>query len=419
MSFDTTDLTRLQSWELLLLRATQQMSLTAAQYATIQARYGTLQNALAVAADPLLRDAHIFVQGSIALQTTIKPADHANGAMATIDADAVVWLPNAQSATASEVLALIEERFADATRVEAPIVQLRRGIRIEYADEKPGFHIDVTPARCAPGNTECDGVGALQVPDRYAGWKASSPREYLVWLDGVSRRRIQVRGMDLLKGRGIVLAEASQDPIPNYDDYVDANPLRAAIKLLKRHRDVWAIRHRREDERPISAVITTLAAQSYEKLASSGVMPTLRPVEVILRLVASMPQGIDQDPRGYEVLNPKDPGENFAEKWNRPGSEGRAYRDAFNDWHAAAMADLQLGLVDLGGDGALRDRFTERFGVPESLVRETLREVPEDWTRPGRAPGITRASVGLAALAGTHAAGAASQSGVESTGRLG
>lgn len=419
MSFDITDLTRLQSWELLLLRATKQMSLTSAQYATIERRYGTLQDALSKASDPLLRDAHIFVQGSIGLQTTIKPADGAKGAMATIDADAVVWLPNAQGASAADVLRLIEERFTDATRVEAPIVQLRRGIRIEYADENPGFHIDVTPARCAPGNTGCDGVGALQVPDRHAGWKASSPREYLVWLDGVSRQRIEVRGMDLFKGRGIVLAEASQDPVPDYDDYVDANPLRAAIKLLKRHRDVWAIRHRREEERPISAVITTLAARSYEKLAASGVMPTLRPIEVILRLVSAMPQRIDQGSRGYEVLNPKDPEENFAEKWNRPGSEGRAYRDAFIDWHAAAMTDFQLGLVDQGGDGALRDRFTERFSVTEALVRETLKEVPEDWTRPGRAPGITRASVGLAALAGTHAASAASQSGVESTGRLG
>jgi len=262
MRFDQFDSTQLQSWELLLLRATHEMSLTAPQYKTIEDRYATLQEILAASNHPLLQGAHVFVQGSIELRTTIKPVPGAKGAMGTIDADAVVWLPNATNASASEVLRVIEERFREGTRVDAPIVQLRRGIRIEYADEKPGFHIDITPARCAPGNADCNGVGALQVPDRELGWKASSPREYSAWLQGVSKMRISVQGLDLLKGRGIVLDEASQDPLPAYGDYIDGNPLRASIKLLKRHRDVWALRYRREDERPISAIITTLATRS-------------------------------------------------------------------------------------------------------------------------------------------------------------
>ena len=42
MRFDQFDSTQLQSWELLLLRATQEMSLTAPQYTTIEGRYATL-----------------------------------------------------------------------------------------------------------------------------------------------------------------------------------------------------------------------------------------------------------------------------------------------------------------------------------------------------------------------------------------
>ena len=420
MRFDQFDSTQLQSWELLLLRATQEMSLTAPQYTTIEGRYATLQEILAASNHPLLQGAHVFVQGSIELRTTIKPAPGAKGPMGTIDADAVVWLPNAHNASAAEVLRVIEERFREGTRVDAPIVQLRRGIRIEYADENPGFHIDITPARCAPGNADCNGVGALEVPDRQLGWKASSPREYSAWLQGVSKMRISVQGLDQLKGRGVVLDEASQDPLPAYGDYIDGNPLRAAIKLLKRHRDVWALRDRREDERPISAIITTLATQSYEEMAARGETAALRPVEIILRLVAGMRRFIDfSSATGYEVLNPKDRGENFAEKWNRPGGEGVAYRTAFEDWHLQAVADMQLGLMDLGGDGALRDRFTERFAVAEAMVRDVIRDLPGNWTLPGRAPGYTRAAASLAALAGPHAASSAPQSAIVSTGRLG
>lgn len=419
MRFDGFDPTQLQSWELLVLRATQEMSLTAAQYRTVEDRYGTLEEALAASSDALLQGAHVFVQGSIELRTTIKPARGASGAMSTVDADAVVWLPNTGGATAAEVLEVIEQRFAEATRVDAPIVQLRRGIRIEYADETPGFHMDITPARCAPGSDGCNGVGPLQVPDRVTGWKDSSPREYSSWLDSVSKTRINIRGMDELKAQRIVLAEATQDPLPDYDDYVDANPLRAAIKLLKRHRDVWAMRYRREDERPISAVITTLATKSYEAMVKSGAIGSLRPIEVILALVAAMPDFVTRSASGYQVLNPRNPGENFAEKWNRSGGEGAAYREAFVQWHQHALSDLQLGLVDLGGNGALRDQFTERFRVSESLVREVIRDLPGNWTLPGRAKGYTKAAASLAALAGPHAAGSSSQQGVASTGRLG
>lgn len=420
MQLEQFDSTQLQSWELLLLRATKEMSLSSAQYTTIEGRYATLQEILAASSHPLLQGAHVFVQGSIELRTTIKPASGATGAMGTVDADAVVWLPNAADASAADVLRVIEDRFRAGTRVDSPIVQLRRGIRIEYADETPGFHIDVTPARCAPGNLDCNGVGALEVPDRHLGWKASSPRDYSDWLQFVSMTRIAVEGLDLLKSRGVVLAEATQDPMPDYDEYVDGNPLRAAVKLLKRHRDVWAIRNRREDERPISAIITTLATRSYEEMASRGETASLRPIEIILKLVAGMNRFIEINPRsGYQVLNPTNPGENFAEKWNRPGEEGVSYRTAFDDWHVQAVADLKLGLMDLGSDGALRDRLTERFAITGSMVRDVILDFPGNWTMPGRARGYTRAAASLAALAGSHAASSASQSDVVPTGRLG
>ena len=158
--------TRLQGWEATLFQAAHAISLPEGLYTTITDRYNTLQGILQAADDPILQRAHVFAQGSIRLRTAIKPARGAEGELATVDADAVIWLEDADDAQSEHVLKAIEKRFTEGSRVETPIQKLRRGIRIVYANEAPGFHIDVTPARNVTANTQSGGHGALQVPDR-------------------------------------------------------------------------------------------------------------------------------------------------------------------------------------------------------------------------------------------------------------
>ncbi|MNN12706.1 hypothetical protein D3C81_1257080 [compost metagenome] len=385
----------------------------------ISDRYETLESILSAADSPLLKDAHIFVQGSIRLKTTLKPAPEATGEMATVDADAVVWLPNAGNADTEAVLQAIQQRFRAGVRVEAPIEPLRRGIRIVYADENPGFHIDVTPARNALGNSGENGIGKLQVPDRELGWKASSPIAYSQWLEIAASQEVQLIWQMELTKRHIVYDRASQDPIPDYDDYIDGNPLRAAIKLLKRNRDQWAIREDKVSVRPISAVITTLAAKAYAEVAIESRQRPYRPVEAIIEVVRRMSKFIDRRGNDCFVLNPMDLGENFAEKWNRPNGEGAAYRQAFNDWHAAALRDITLGLCDFGSAIEFSDAMKKSFGVGKTFVETAIRELPSNWTLPGRAAGTTANSVRLGALVGGSAASSASQANIKPVDRLG
>ena len=95
--------TQIDSWEVVLINIVQKISLTPAQYDLITDRYSNLQAILNVAEDEILKDAHIFVQGSIGLKTTIKPAPEAEGDMVNVDADAIVLLPNAQNVDSKEV----------------------------------------------------------------------------------------------------------------------------------------------------------------------------------------------------------------------------------------------------------------------------------------------------------------------------
>lgn len=409
--------TKRWSWEHFLLRAAREISLSEAQYEKINDRYSQLERILNASDNPLLAEAHIFVQGSIRLKTTIKPVSGAPEDLDTIDADAIIWLPHAQGAGAQEILDAIEERFKSGSRVQEEIKQLRRGIRIIYADENPGFHIDVTPARAINGNSQGNGEGKLEVPDRETGWKASSPIPYSDWLQAASSLEISLEELALAKSR-IAMDAATQEPLPQYEDYLDQDPLRATIKLLKRHRDEWAIRTNNSEHRPISAVITTLATHAYLEVAEESQSAPLKPLDAILEIVRRMPDHIKRQENEYLVCNPADNGENFAEKWNRP-LEGGRYCKAFQEWHENASASVSLGFESFESAEAFSKAVKEDFGIGPTFISTVNNEIPPNWTMPGRPDGTTRNTTLIGTMFGGMSGTASSQEDVKPVGRLG
>lgn len=409
---------RKKSWEAVLFQTAFEISISPSLYETINARYASLEDILNGADDPILKSVHIFPQGSIRLKTAIKPLQGTTGDLGTVDADAVVWLENASTTTADSVLQAIQQRFQDGKRVTADIEELRRGIRIKYADENPSFHIDVTPARNLRGSTAECGKGALEVPDRKQGWKASSPIEYSDWLNNISEKKLPVMAMDSFREITEVLSKASVENMPEYSEYVDPNILRALIKLIKRNRDVWAKKNpTRKDFRPISAVLTTLAGLAYEKLANNPTHIVIHsPFEVMQAIIKTMPDFIKGSAGRWEVLNPVNSNENFAEKWNREG--GDSYRAAFDDWYLDAVVAFKLGLEEFPSNASFQDALNEAFSIDPSTVDKTLRNLPQDWNLPGRELGKTGATVALATMSGLSVASSKPQS-VQHSRRLG
>lgn len=407
------------SWEYFLLRAARTISLTEAQYEKIDDRYKVIKEILDASHSPLLEGAHIFVQGSVGLRTTIKPLTGAPADLGTVDADAIVLLCNATEASAEAVLDEIHDRISEGTRVEAKVELLRRGVRITYADTDPGFHIDITPARAVAGNMEKEGQGKLEVPDReLKAWKASSPIPYLHWLDAATKKDIALEGVAVLSRKMIAMDAATQTPIPEYEQYIDSDPLRAAIKLLKRHRDEWAVRNGDIDHRPISAVITTLATRAYEDVAADSHNRPRKPLDAILEIVKNMPEYIRYENGHYLVCNPKDGEENFAEKWNRK-DEGPAYVRAFHQWHQSAEESMSVGLQEFPSADAFNNAVKERFALGGTFVAAVNNEIPSDWTMPGRKAGHTRNVASIGAVFGNGVSGSESQDAAESLERLG
>ncbi|WP_337261600.1 MULTISPECIES: nucleotidyltransferase domain-containing protein [unclassified Serratia (in: enterobacteria)] len=409
--------TKRGSWEYFLFRAAQEISLSEAQYEKIDGRYSQLEKILSASDNPILAEAHIFPQGSMRLKTTIKPVPGAPDGLDTVDADAIVWLPHANDASAKDVLEAIETRFREGSRVQEDIKPLRRGIRIEYADENPSFHIDVTPARAINGNNEEKGEGMLEVPDRETGWKASSPIPYSNWLDTASSKIVALESYVQFSKSHATFDAATQDPLPDYQTYIEQDPLRAAIKLLKRHRDEWAIRTDNEEHRPISAVITTLATHAYLDVVEESKLQPLRPLDAIIKIVSKMTEHIEFHNGEYKVCNPADKGENFAEKWNRP-NEGRHYQEAFMDWHMSACSAISLGLEDYPSTESFSEAVRDNFGISPTFVSDVNTAIPANWTMPGRPEGTTRNSVAMAFFEGV-AGNNSSQASVKPVERLG
>ena len=108
-----------------------------------------------------------------------------------------------------------------------------------------------------------------------------------------------------LERRKRVLAESMRASVEDIPDYRVRTPLQAAVMILKRHRD-HTFEHR-SDERPISVIITTLAAHAYNGEETIG--------EALAVILAGMDRHILWHNNRYWIPNPTDPLENFADKW--------------------------------------------------------------------------------------------------------
>ena len=200
-------------------------------------------------------------------------------------------------------------------------------------------------------------------------WQHSSPIAYAGWF---FERMRQV----LTEAREI-LAKSANVSVEEVPEWRVRTPLQRAVQLLNRHRDVYFKGD--DDRRPVSIIITTLAAWAYQQQ---------RDLEgTLVTLTREMPRYIEQRRGQWWVANPVTPEENFADKWN----EKPERRTAFLRWLRKLEEDLGLDRVTKSAD-ARREMLAESFGVQrrgmgwmvKSAMVPTLRseDVPAlaDWS---------------------------------------
>jgi hypothetical protein len=253
-------------------------------------------------------EVEVYAQGSFRLGTVIRPLSDEDD----YDLDLVTKLTEMSGASARRLKGLIGDILSESDRYSSKLEEKKRCWRIDYADEAQ-FHMDITPA--IPANRSAASIQVTNKNDDGSySYTASNPKGYADWFETCSKMNAQTT-----RPR----ESASVEPVKTSRMKV---PLQKAVQILKRHRDV--VFEDEPDDKPISIIITTLAAQAYG--GDTGVYDALK------RILINMPSYLKEGSDGYYIPNPTNPQENFADKWNSEPAKARAF---FN-WLEAAKRDI-------------------------------------------------------------------------------
>lgn len=321
-----------------LQEAVSHLEVPPSKYADAQTSYAAVGDWLNADGSSLAAyEPEIYPQGSFALGTAVRPRGSGQ-----YDVDAVCLLQADPSEVSQEELKeLVGERLKEHETYAGMIDPKEGGRRcwtLEYADESR-FHLDILPAiPDDPSRFVAAGVPlgfaehAICITDREAwdtlgDWPKSNPKGYARWF----RQRMRV----ILEERRLAVAKRIEASVEQVPDHQVRTPLQQVIQLLKRHRDV---RYADDEDKPISIIITTLAAEAYEN------EPTL--VDTLLAVIPKMRAKVQQRLGVWWVPNPVNPEENFADKW----AEKPRKAQVFFDWLNAVESEHQ----DLLGAGTTR-----------------------------------------------------------------
>jgi hypothetical protein len=296
----------------------------------------------------------IYPQGSMRLGTVVRPLRE--GKEADFDIDLVCQFDEEKE---NENQQLVKQQTGDRLKDHADYKRMltpegKRCWTLEYAEDSNGcgFHLDVLP--CVP-DPFYDAVPhsnhAVAITDKDKGnnlysWKGGNPRGYANWFDD---RQKSIYEAIFESARSAVFNSnreifASVEAVPNS---LIKTPLQMTIQLLKRHRDSTFVEHPLEEYKPISMIITTLAAIVYN--GETDVLSFMNKICSYLDAYSSLLDngsvgspysGINliQKRNGeWWIPNPVNPEENFADRWNESGSKRP---QAFFYWASCLKNDL-------------------------------------------------------------------------------
>ena len=292
----------------------------------------------------------IYPQGSFALGTAVKPLGDEE-----YDVDAVCLLQcTSDQVTQKQLKDLVGDRLKHPQSRYKDTIEPRVGGRrcwtIRYADASK-FHLDVLPAipddysrLVALGVPKEWAETAICLTDRktwsdpYSEWPRSNPKGYIAWFK--DRMRVSLEEAKRFRAMEI------RAEVEEIEDFDVRTPLQRLIQILKRHRDV---RFNDDEDKPISIIITTLAAQAYNNEADLA--------EAVLGVIPRMRDYIEKHDGVWWVPNPVNPEENFADKWNeKPHKAG-----LFFEWLAALDQEYK-GLLTDQGFAKIGDYLRKVFG---------------------------------------------------------
>ena len=318
----------------------ESLDITETQYNNLVTSYNAVGSFLE--SDPMLAPykPKITPQGSLRLGTIIQPINEDDD----LDVDLVYRLTGKEPHWTQAVIKnIVGTKLRSSDRYSSMLdKEGRRCWTLLYRDKtdnpKEKYHMDILPSV-----TDSDYTGRVQRMfnesysqdnvDRVAirttdkrrenydwdpkteNWLKSNPDGFAFWF--ATRCK-----MNNIKERFLV---ESVVPIDKYNNR--KYPLQRIVQILKRHRDWMFVNDK--DDKPISIIITTLAARAYK--GEDNIL------EGLLNVINTMESFIQVKNGVYNITNPVDAMENFADKW----AENPKKKENFYKWLTKINEDIQ------------------------------------------------------------------------------
>jgi hypothetical protein len=352
----------------LLADVCEALQITPTQYANAEAKYQAVGRWLAAEESPLasLRP-QIYPQGSMALQTTVRPWNDKD----SYDLDLVLQVePTSEDPMA--LYRMVETRLQLSPHYRDILERKKRCLCLNFVGDDHAFHMDILPAR----PDEERGDTCIEVPDRKTPevWQPSNPRGYQKWFESRAVRE------------ALLLAERKQEPLPDNDPAYAKAVLKRAVQLMKRRRDLMIPD---ADLSPRSVVLTTLAGTYYrgERDVTSALSTILTGIKQAI--AAARPGRI-------EVCNPTNMDERFCESF-RTDEQYEAFASFIDRFLEEVRA-----LATTVSVPKLQPVLTQMFG--ETITKRALLEYGKRVSEARERGAVTTGNVGGKAglVLGTH-----------------
>ena len=351
----------------ILEELSKNLDITPAQYDAAVKSYQFVGDWLSRPESPLAPYApEIEPQGSFLIGTMTRPIHEEDD----LDVDLVCRLTGKRATwTQYDVKKIVGDRLKQHDTFKRMLDKEGRRCWTLVHHEDARFHLDILPSIVSTGykllfeqklysdNVQDVEKLAIRITDTkmlnyytstdVIDWLKSNPFGYALWF----KLRCQVEMTKFLS-----LNEAIK-PLPPQKQ--KKFPLQIIVQHLKRHRDII---FNGDDDKPISIIITTLAARAYNQQSNV--------IEGLTSVISTMENYIEErnDAKGRRIKwigNPVNAAENFADKWpDAPDKQTNFYK-----WLVKVKADLarittqrgydiQLTMADVFGKGDVNKTFS-------------------------------------------------------------
>lgn len=316
----------------------QKIQLTETMKKLAEKRYETIASLIHKNISP---DPEIYAQGSFKMKTTSKPFESEE-----YDIDFIIDIEPSYfyGLTPEQSLTKMYKLF-DTDLYRDKVEIKNRCLRIKYANE---FHMDFTPV--------FKENNILMVPDKkYNKYTESNPKEYMDWFETIASNYSKDFYNQYTEKFKKIRAEIGE---LDDDIFVLKPPLKRAIQLIKRARDVY---FHDKNFSPSSILLTTL----YTRYNDSN-------YSTIYEILNNVTKNLIKMERRVDATNPTLKEENFSKVWDEDESYYKNYIE-FLKYLYESLNELnkdnpELIYQKLFGEKIVSDVFEKRVKLVESLI---------------------------------------------------